>query len=78
MISKDGEIAHIDFGYIMNREPTSRNLFGGHTIKFNKTILMPLLNDEKNIDKPFNDIGYQKLIDSCIDGFIALRSKNEI
>ena len=84
MISEDGEIAHIDFGCIMNKEPRLRTFldisnsdywFGRHAIKFNETILRPLLNDEKNIEKPFNDAGYKKLIDACMDGFFGLRSK---
>jgi hypothetical protein len=76
MISKQGEIGHIDFGYIMNKEPISRKVLGKFTIKLNGTIIGPLLNDENKIQKPFNDEGFKKLIDACMDGFIALRSKS--
>ncbi len=76
MISKKGEIGHIDFGYIMNKDPISRKVLGNFTIKLNRNLIGPLLEDKKKIKKPFDDKGFKKLIDACKDGFIALRSKS--
>jgi predicted unusual protein kinase regulating ubiquinone biosynthesis (AarF/ABC1/UbiB family) len=76
MISKNGKIGHIDFGYIMNKDPISRKVLGKFTIKFNGTLIGPLLKDENKMQKPFDDEGFKKLIDACMNGFIALRSKS--
>jgi len=59
----------------MNKEPISRKLLGSQTIKFNSIMIEPLLENETNIQTPNNDDGYKKLMNACIEGFMALRSK---
>ena len=43
-------------------------------IKWNRTIVSPILKDQNMKEKPFNDEGYLKLMDACGEGLIALRS----
>ena len=75
MITNDGNIFHIDYGFIMSEEPKKFLLLRlAPEIKWNRTIVSPILKDQNMKEKPFNDEGYVKLMGACGEGFIALRS----
>lgn len=76
MITEDGRIFHIDFGFILTDEP--KKIFNfrlAPEIKWKCSIVEPLLTDDKNKENPFNDTGYKNLMKACTEGFLALRKK---
>ena len=75
MISEDGMIFNIDYGFIMGDEPKKIKEFRiAPEIKWTSDIAKPILHDKNNSNTPFNDKGYTSLMKACCDGFILLRS----
>ena len=74
MISEDGFIFNIDYGFIMGDEPKKRI---APQIKWTEDIAKPILADEKKFKAPFDDSGYKKLMEVCCEGFRILRSMSE-
>ena len=78
MISKDGYIFNIDYGFIMGAEPKQyKGIRIAPEIKWTEDIAKALLNDENNFtrQKVFDDTCYKELMKACCKGFIILRSK---
>ena len=77
MISEDGNIFIIDYGFIMGEEPKKLgNYIIAPEIKWTQDMSKPILHNEKEFSKPmvFKDARYKELLKACCEGFILLRS----
>ncbi len=74
MISKEGHLFNIDYGFIMGAEPKQINgIRIAPEIKWTIDIAKPLLfNNNSDV---FKDTGYIDLMKACCKAFIILRSK---
>ena len=76
MITPDGIMFHIDFGFVMNDEPKQVvNLRLAPEIKWSSDLVEPILSNSKNINNPQADENYKRLMGNCCKGFLILRSK---
>lgn len=77
MITNEGIIFNIDYGFIMNDEPKQIGGFRlAPEIKWTSEIVEPILSnvDATNLSSPFEDEAYKKLMNACCSGFHVLRS----
>ena len=76
MISNEGIIFNIDYGFIMGNDPVK---FGSirlaPLVKWTSDIVSPILSNLELINKPFGDQNYMRLMEACYEGFCVLKSK---
>ena len=74
MITDEGIIFNIDYGFIMSDEPKKIGTFRfAPEIKWTSDIAQPILSSA-NINDPFKDKAYEELMIACCEAFHVLRS----